>query len=43
MHSDDKWILLVIHVDDIILTSNDVKGIEELKHFQVVSFTLKIR
>ena len=30
MHSDDKWILLVIHVDDIILTSNDVKGIEAL-------------
>lgn len=44
IHSDDKWILLVVYFDDIILIGNDVKGIEEQEHFhfQVVSFTLKI-
>lgn len=41
MHSGEKQVLLVVYVDDITLTSNDVKGNEELKHFMSSKFHIK--
>lgn len=41
IHEGDKWVLLVVYVDDIILTSNDLKGIEEMKHFLSAKFLIK--
>ena len=40
--SNSSIILLIVHVDDIIITESDSKGILSLKSFFTISFTQRI-
>lgn len=40
IHSGSMYVLLVVHVDDIILTGNDTQRIEHLNHFLSTKFQI---
>nr|GEX49896.1 ribonuclease H-like domain-containing protein [Tanacetum cinerariifolium] len=40
-HSDDKFIALLVYVDDIVITGNDDVGIKEFKLFLSTKFLIK--
>lgn len=41
IHAGSKYVLLMVYVDDIILSGNGTQGIENLKHFLSTKFQIK--